>query len=123
MSKTRARATPFDKIVGERIKDVRLSRGWSQKTLADMLGLTFQQIQKYERGINRISASRLYLVARAVGVSVDELCQKPSPKASRSDISGVPQTRLTLELYRHALALPPERRRILLQMAKAASEA
>lgn len=51
---------PIDVHVGKRVKFARLSKGLSQTDLAGAVGLTFQQIQKYEKGTNRISASRLY---------------------------------------------------------------
>jgi transcriptional regulator with XRE-family HTH domain len=61
---------PVDLYVGSRIKMRRTAMGMSQERLGDALGLTFQQIQKYERGINRVSASRLSQIARALGVTV-----------------------------------------------------
>ena len=51
---------PVDVHVGKRIRMRRTLLGWSQEKLADILGLTFQQIQKYEKGLNRVSASRLW---------------------------------------------------------------
>ena len=51
---------PVDVHVGARIRMRRNLLGWSQEKLADMLGLTFQQVQKYEKGLNRVSASRLW---------------------------------------------------------------
>lgn len=61
---------PVDVHVGRRLKMRRMMIGMSQEKLGNELGLTFQQIQKYEKGVNRIGASRLYDVARALGVSV-----------------------------------------------------
>jgi transcriptional regulator with XRE-family HTH domain len=59
-----------DRRIGRRIRLRRLSRGLSQEALASMLGLTFQQVQKYERGTNRISAGRLDEIARVLRVPV-----------------------------------------------------
>ncbi len=59
---------PFDRHVGKRLRLRRTILGVSQERLAEALGLTFQQVQKYERGMNRISASRLYEIARALAV-------------------------------------------------------
>ena len=59
---------PVDLHVGARIRMRRRFIGMSQQSLADTLGLTFQQVQKYERGSNRVSASKLYEIARALGV-------------------------------------------------------
>jgi transcriptional regulator with XRE-family HTH domain len=62
--------TPVDAHVGARVRMRRTALGMSQQQLADRLGLTFQQVQKYERGINRISASKLYETARALQTTV-----------------------------------------------------
>jgi transcriptional regulator with XRE-family HTH domain len=62
-----------DALVGQRLRELRMLAGLSQTDLAAAIGLTFQQLQKYERGINRISASRLYLLARHLGVPVTAL--------------------------------------------------
>ena len=64
---------PVDVSVGKRIRLRRLLVGMSQETLANALGLTFQQIQKYEGGNNRVSASRLSEIAKALGVPVSSL--------------------------------------------------
>ncbi len=61
---------PVDLHVGMRIRARRKSLGLSQDKLAMALGLTFQQVQKYERGANRISASKLYEAARILGVPI-----------------------------------------------------
>jgi transcriptional regulator with XRE-family HTH domain len=61
---------PVDLHVGARIRMRRKLLGVSQERLADELGLTFQQVQKYERGANRVSASKLYEIARALQTSV-----------------------------------------------------
>jgi transcriptional regulator with XRE-family HTH domain len=66
-------ATPDDKTIGARVRMKRISLGMSQEMLADYLGLTFQQVQKYEIGKNRIAASRLIGIASALGCSIDEL--------------------------------------------------
>jgi transcriptional regulator with XRE-family HTH domain len=61
---------PTDVHVGRRIRLRRRAEGLSQEKLADGLGLTFQQVQKYERGANRVSASKLHQIGEALGVSV-----------------------------------------------------
>src|SRR5271163_434044 len=61
---------PIDIYVGSRLRERRVSLGMSQTVLADRLGLTFQQVQKYERGANRLSASALWRAADAVDVPV-----------------------------------------------------
>src|ERR1700722_11902932 len=61
---------PIDIEVGGRIRARRIARGISQTALAKALGLTFQQVQKYEKGANRVSASTLVRVARELAVTV-----------------------------------------------------
>lgn len=61
---------PVDVHVGRRVRLRRRELGASQAWLADRLGLTFQQIQKYERGANRISASKLYAIAKLLEVPI-----------------------------------------------------
>jgi len=64
------RLTRFDRHVGERVRLARRSRGISQSDLGRHVGLTFQQVQKYERGFNRISAGRLYEMSIVLEVEV-----------------------------------------------------
>lgn len=61
---------PVDVHVGSRVRLRRMLVGMSQEKLGEMLGLTFQQIQKYEKGANRIGASRLYQIAQILEVPV-----------------------------------------------------
>jgi len=61
---------PIDVHVGQRVRLRRTLLGWSQERLAQALGLTFQQVQKYERGANRIGASRLFDLGRVLDVPV-----------------------------------------------------
>ncbi len=62
--------SPVDIHVGERIRQLRVERGLSQPELAERLGVRYQQFQKYESGANRISAGRLYELARIMGVGL-----------------------------------------------------
>jgi transcriptional regulator with XRE-family HTH domain len=61
---------PTDKYVGSRVRMRRMMLGMSQTTLADAIGLTFQQVQKYEKGTNRMGASRLQQIAHVLQVPV-----------------------------------------------------
>ncbi len=78
------RPSPIDVHVGSRIRLRRTLMGMSQERLGEALGLTFQQVQKYERGTNRVGASRLFDLAHVLGVEVgffyDEL-----PEGTRSE--------------------------------------
>jgi transcriptional regulator with XRE-family HTH domain len=62
---------PIDKHVGSRVRMRRVLIGMSQERLGDALGLTFQQVQKYEKGTNRIGASRLQQISRILGMPVE----------------------------------------------------
>src|SRR5437868_7307538 len=64
-------ANPIDIQVGNRVRIRRMLIGMSQERLGDLLGLTFQQVQKYEKGVNRIGAGRLFEVSRILGVPID----------------------------------------------------
>jgi transcriptional regulator with XRE-family HTH domain len=62
---------PVDRHIGSRVRTRRIMLGMSQEKLAEALGLTFQQVQKYERGTNRIGASRLLHIASILDVSIE----------------------------------------------------
>ena len=64
------RANPMDIHVGTRVRLRRMLLGMSQEKLGEHLGLTFQQVQKYEKGVNRIGASRLFDLAKVLGVQI-----------------------------------------------------
>src|ERR1700731_2436639 len=69
---------PIDVEVGGRIRTRRLLLGMNQQALGDALDLTFQQVQKYEHGANRVSASRLAAVARGLAVPISYFCADPA---------------------------------------------
>jgi transcriptional regulator with XRE-family HTH domain len=80
---------PIDKHVGSRVRMRRVLIGMSQEKLGEALGLTFQQVQKYEKGTNRIGASRLQQISTILGVSVSFFFEgapgEESGKAGLSD--------------------------------------
>ena len=69
-NKVSHRATDTDRFVGSRIRERRVMLGLSQQQMAEMIGVTYQQAHKYERGINRISTGRLFEISQVLGVSV-----------------------------------------------------
>lgn len=81
-------ATPVDAHVGRRIRDKRVALDMSQTALADACGITFQQVQKYEKGGNRVSASRLWQLCAILGVEIeyffDGLAQHKLTKEQRA---------------------------------------
>ena len=83
------RPNPIDVHVGSRVRFRRMLLGMSQEKLGEKLGLTFQQIQKYEKGINRIGASRLFDLAQVLGVSVQFFYEEaPSARAAAAAAGG-----------------------------------
>jgi transcriptional regulator with XRE-family HTH domain len=64
------RSHPVDRLVGQRVRLARLAKGMSQSGLGDAVGITFQQIQKYEKGANRVSASKLSEFAAILGMDI-----------------------------------------------------
>jgi transcriptional regulator with XRE-family HTH domain len=117
---------PVDLHVGARIRLRRRMQGVSQEKLADALGLTFQQVQKYERGANRVSASKLYEIAAALRAPVSYFFDGLADPANEGDETGAPPTEEStvhsflmttegLELARLFPSLPrgPVRRRLL----------
>ncbi len=71
---------PLDVMVGAKIRIFRTQRGMSQSELAAKIGVAFQQVQKYEKGINRVGASRLSRIAAVLGISIGELFEAPGEK-------------------------------------------
>lgn len=78
------RPNPIDVHVGSRVRLRRMLLGMSQEKLGSHLGLTFQQVQKYEKGVNRIGASRLFELARVLGVNV-QFFYDDAPGTTQSD--------------------------------------
>ncbi len=74
---------PIDVHVGKRICARRKLLQLSQKQMAEKLGITFQQIQKYEKGVNRIGAGRLYSIATILGVDIDYFYGEADPMGDR----------------------------------------
>jgi transcriptional regulator with XRE-family HTH domain len=100
-------ADPVDVAVGARIRLFRKMRGQSQQALAEAAGVTFQQIQKYERGANRVSASMLARIAEALRAPVAELFSDESAAASAVDeVAALLAQPGAIELLRAFSALP-----------------
>lgn len=82
------RADPYDIEVGRRIRARRIARQMSQMELAGRLGVTFQQVQKYEKGANRITAGRLKRIANILDVPIhyffDDQIEEPAPPPNNS---------------------------------------
>jgi transcriptional regulator with XRE-family HTH domain len=110
------RPSPIDVHVGTRIRLRRTLLAMSQERLGDALGLTFQQVQKYERGLNRVGASRLFDLSRVLDVPVsfffDDMRETATgPNSAASDVQDLfvddtMSRRDTLELVRAYYRIP-----------------
>ncbi len=83
----------IDKHVGQRLRQRRVILGLSQTALGDALGLTFQQVQKYEKGSNRVGASRLYQLSKILDVPVSYFYEDMPGELARITLSVKPPTR------------------------------
>ena len=117
-----------DVHVGKRIRHRRWMNGTTQQQLAEAVGIKFQQIQKYETGMNRVSASRLWDIARVLGVSVSFFFEGlEADQVDQTRTGDLPGDILTdkeaLELLRSYYAIPENQRRRLFDLARVLSEA
>ncbi|MGE4277995.1 MAG: helix-turn-helix domain-containing protein [Magnetospirillum sp.] len=111
------RANDTDRHVGARIRERRIMLGLSQQQMADLIGVTYQQAHKYERGINRISAGRLYEIAQVLGVPVSYFFEGLDNQRS-TDLTA--RQRMCLELARNFSSITNEKHQeALSQMARA----
>lgn len=112
-----ARATAADHHVGLRIRERRMTLGFSQTQLAGMIGVTYQQMHKYERGLNRISAGRLFDTGRALDVPVGWFFEGLGGGGEKLDLS--PRRRMCLEMVRNFVSIEdPQHQEALSQMAR-----
>jgi transcriptional regulator with XRE-family HTH domain len=119
-ARVKGRPDPIDVQVGQRVRISRMLAGMSQAELANAINVTFQQLQKYERGLNRISASRLKAIADKLGVAISHFFDD-----LKSDVSVREawwQQTEALELVRFYYAIPEANRHLLLQLAKALAD-
>lgn len=119
---------PVDVHVGKRIRHRRWMNGTTQQQLAEKVGIKFQQIQKYETGMNRVSASRLWDISAVLGVPVsfffEGLTEQTDENANSSDLPGdILTDKEALELLRSYYAIPENQRRRLFDLARVLSEA
>jgi transcriptional regulator with XRE-family HTH domain len=119
---------PVDVHVGKRIRHRRWMNGTTQQQLAENVGIKFQQIQKYETGMNRVSASRLWDIANVLDVPVsfffEGLDQEAPSDAPNGNMPGdILTDKEALELLRSYYAIPENQRRRLFDLARVLSEA
>lgn len=119
---------PVDVHVGKRVRHRRWMTGMTQQQLAERVGIKFQQIQKYETGMNRISASRLWDIADALGVPVafffEGLRGQDAPETADGRVPcDILADKEALELVRSYYAIPETQRRRLFELARVLSHA
>ncbi len=120
-------AHPVDVHVGKRVRHRRWLIGMTQQQLAEKVGIKFQQIQKYETGANRISASRLWDIADALDVPVsfffegldDDTSPTDDPGKMPADLLGDKEA---LDLIRSYYAIPENQRKRLFELARVLSD-
>jgi transcriptional regulator with XRE-family HTH domain len=89
-----------DVFVGEQLRFSRITRGLSQTALGNAVGVTFQQVQKYERGTNRIGASRLFAIAQVLGVPISSFFAKVPANISAEPVEELSIDPLDLKIIR-----------------------
>lgn len=121
-------AHKVDEYVGKRIRQRRWLIGMTQQKLAETVGIKFQQIQKYETGANRVSASRLWDIGEAMGVPVsfffDGLSSEAERAAGRAEAvpADLMQDKEAMDLVRSYYAIPENQRRRLFELARVLSD-
>ncbi len=117
-----------DVHVGQRIRQRRWLAGMTQQKLAELVGIKFQQIQKYETGANRVSASRLWDIADALGVEVAHFFEGLEAEKDKADSvpDNIPADLIgdkeAMDLVRSYYAIPENQRRRLFELARVLSD-
>jgi transcriptional regulator with XRE-family HTH domain len=118
---------PVDVHVGKRVRHRRWMLGMTQQQLGDRVGIKFQQIQKYETGMNRISASRLWEIAEALNTPVnyffEDIAEDSAAAPAPEPKEDIYANREALDLVRAYYAMPADQRRKLFDLARVMSEA
>ncbi len=116
----RSRAQDVDRYVGARMRERRVMLGLTQQQMAELIGVTYQQAHKYEKGINRVAAGRLYNIAQALGVEVGYFFEGLE---SKEDFKPTTQQRMLLELARNFIGMPNRKHQeALCSLARALSD-
>jgi transcriptional regulator with XRE-family HTH domain len=125
-AKEKNMAHPVDQHVGKRIRHRRWLVGMTQQQLADQVGIKFQQIQKYETGANRVSASRLWDIAKSLQVDISFFFDGIKTEEAQTEPgiapSDVMSDKEALELLRSYYAIPENQRRRLFDLARVLSD-
>jgi transcriptional regulator with XRE-family HTH domain len=114
---------PVDMLVGRNIKLHRLAKSMSQEELAHKLGLTFQQLQKYERGINRVGGGRLFRIASILGIEISAFFEgadrpEPTPANTFSPLNLIADPQSFRLVQGFSRITDPEMRRTLVSLVE-----
>ena len=112
------RSSPADKLVGKRIRMLRVERNMSQQKLAAACGVTFQQIQKYENGINRVAVGRLIKIAEAFSVPVETMLSDMGTETISAEPVQFATTVAEARLLKAYRAGSSEQRQLVLHLAE-----
>jgi transcriptional regulator with XRE-family HTH domain len=116
----RARAQDADRHVGARMRERRIMLGLTQQQMAQLIGVTYQQAHKYEKGINRVAAGRLYSIAEGLGVEVSYFFEGLH---TGGRFVPSPQQRMLLDLTRNYVNIPVRKHReAIVALARALAE-
>jgi transcriptional regulator with XRE-family HTH domain len=116
----RPRTQDVDRYIGARMRERRIMLGLTQHQLAELIGVTYQQAHKYEKGINRVASGRLYHIAQALAVEVGYFFEGLD---GDNAVKATPQQRMFLDLARNYLNIPvPEHRSAIVALARALAE-
>lgn len=110
-------ATEVDVIVGQNIRHIRLLQGLTQQDLAEEVGIRAQQLQKYETGKDRVSASRLLMVSQVFGVSVEDLYDGAINKSKT--VSPFEKTKEVAKAVRLLVKMTEDKQKSALSMLRA----
>ena len=117
-------AAEIDARVGDRIRRRRILMGLTQYQLGEALGISYQHIQKYETGANRVSVGRLYLISQKLGVNPGWFFDGSLSDASRDDIGELGSSRLLMDFVRNFSRIQDERlRTAIVSLVRAMADA
>ena len=117
----RVRAEDVDRHVGRRMRERRVALGLTQQDMAELIGVTYQQAHKYEKGANRVAAGRLLQVARTLGVEAGYFFEGLGGGGDGAGFRPSPQQRMLLELARAFVAMPRKHQEALCGLARVLS--
>ncbi|QRM47235.1 helix-turn-helix transcriptional regulator [Rhizobium sp. BG4] len=122
-ARSNRKTTDVDRFVGARVKAARMNQGWSQTALAERLGVSFQQVQKYEKGSNRISAAAMVTIAGLFELPLSYFLGEQEAVANGKDpeAKAMPASRLEFRLLSAFRNCPPSLQARFIALMEAAA--